>query len=126
MSPANQQWLSDPDESLHVPINGLYADLEQGSGLLRPNDDFGHLDPRIRLAILADWMRNLQELRTQAFIDLADRPPAELLDATSASAAMRIATDYLGQHWPPEIATRLMRTLMPPVPLDPALRPGTE
>lgn len=126
MTPANHQWPHDPDEALHVPVVGLYADMELGCGLLQPNDDFGRLDPRIRLSILADWMRNLHELRTAAFMDLADHPPIDLMAAPTFSAAMRIAAEHLGQQWPPELAGRLMRSLTPPLRLGPPLPPETE
>jgi len=54
----------DPDEApFHLPMLGLYADLEAGSGSVQLPDEFFRLSPALRQRILDDWLRGLQALR---------------------------------------------------------------
>lgn len=51
------------DETFHLPVLALYADLEVGSGSVCLPDDFHALAPAIQAGVLDDWLRLLSEAR---------------------------------------------------------------
>ncbi|HSI60294.1 MAG TPA: hypothetical protein VLA16_22235 [Ideonella sp.] len=60
--PADPEF-DDEDTPFHLPMLGLYADLELGSGAVQLPDEFMQADPEIRRRILDDWLRGLTALR---------------------------------------------------------------
>jgi hypothetical protein len=51
------------DTPFHLPMLGLYADLEMGRGAVHLPDEFHAAPPAVRRQLLDDWLRGLQALR---------------------------------------------------------------
>jgi hypothetical protein len=75
------------DESFHLPMLGLYADLEIGEGSVCLPEAFHQADARVRWRILADWARGLAQAQQRLLLehpgcadaapDPRPEPPAE-------------------------------------------------
>lgn len=73
----------------HLPVEGLFADMEGGHGCVRPTDNFLAASALSRVKIYDDWSRDIQELRKQALKELleqhiASRPNEPLPEALSS------------------------------------------
>ena len=55
---------------LHLPIPGLFADIESGSGAVALSDEFLDAPPEIRVDVLQHWMRALNRQRESALVDM--------------------------------------------------------
>lgn len=53
------------EESFHLPMLGLYADLEIGAGSVCLPEAFHQADPVLRWRILADWSRGLADAQAR-------------------------------------------------------------
>lgn len=53
------------EESFHLPMLGLYADLEIGEGSVCLPEAFHQADARLRWRILAGWARGLAKAQSQ-------------------------------------------------------------
>ncbi len=98
-----------------VPVNGFFADPDNGVGWVHMPDAFHEVDPPARLKIIAEWQRALAGLQTAAFMELYQRT----LDSTHGQppAVRRQAFDRackaVGQSWPPEVGELIQRDLGP-------------
>lgn len=62
-----------PDDGpFHLPLLGLYADLELGAGSVHLPDEFDACPAEVRLRILQDWLAALEGARDRAARDLRD------------------------------------------------------
>lgn len=55
---------------LHLPIPGLYADIEAGSGSIALTDEFHGASPQLRIEVLQQWMNALQREREAALVEM--------------------------------------------------------
>ena len=62
---------SDATQSaFQLPLCGLFADLEDGRGAVRPSDDF-HARPALtQLGIIHDWEQDLRTAKLRALVQL--------------------------------------------------------
>jgi hypothetical protein len=67
---------SGGDESLHLPVLGLYADMAAGCGSVCVPDVFQSIPTALQAGILDDWLRGLTEIRNR--LAAADCPAASL------------------------------------------------
>lgn len=75
----------DASGAFHLPVFGLYADLEQAQGSVSLPDEFLALDASAQAVILQDWQRALEAARRRAlmkmFADLSASLPGQPLSA---------------------------------------------
>lgn len=68
----------DPDDGedtpFHLPVLGLYADLEMGCGAVQLPDEFHAAPAALRQRVLDDWLRGLQALRDAAAAEAGLQP----------------------------------------------------
>ncbi len=107
--PQHPQYLDSESAAFHLPLLGLYADLEAGCGSVRLPDEFAACSPAIQVEILGDWMRALAQLRRQALLQLyrtlCDGMPQ--LGPGEKLARFRSTCDALGIEVPPDFASML-------------------
>ena len=72
------------EESFHLPMLGLYADLEVGEGSICLPEAFHQADAVLRWRILADWARGLAEVQARL---LNEHPACAGLDAAQPGGA---------------------------------------
>ena len=91
---------------LHLPLQGLYADLDMGRGSVRMTDEFATIAPSLQAEVLQDWMQALEQLRrralTQIYRDMSAR--CKDLPATERVAAFRSSCEQAGLEVPPDLA----------------------
>lgn len=99
------------DDGFELPVSGLFADLDAGTGTVHLPDDFEAASPQARLHILADWQRGLARARLRAFEQLYEQvcERHRMADADELLRRFGEACGALGQEWPPEMAARLQR-----------------
>jgi hypothetical protein len=80
--------LDDQDDAsgaFHLPVFGLYADLEAGQGSVSLPDDFLALAAPTQAVVLQDWQRALETARRRAlmtmFADVSQAMPGQPLSA---------------------------------------------
>ncbi|GIX25393.1 MULTISPECIES: hypothetical protein [Caldimonas] len=65
--------------AFHLPVQGLFADLERAQGSVSLDDEFLSMPPEAQAAILQDWQRALEATRRRAlirmFAEISDRLP---------------------------------------------------
>lgn len=61
---------TDDDETLVLPLHGLFADLDAGIGCIGLPDDFAEAPAAIRLKVIADWQAALESQRRRAIVAL--------------------------------------------------------
>lgn len=75
----------DANGAFHLPVFGLYADVETGQGSVSLPDDFLALEASVQAAILQDWQRALEAARRRAlmkmFADISATMPGQPLPA---------------------------------------------
>ena len=54
---------------LHLPMPGLFADIEAGSGAVALTDEFLEAPPGIRVDVLQQWVRALNRERDAALVE---------------------------------------------------------
>ena len=109
MTPASTDVFSD--ETFHLPLTGLFADVDAGSGCVRLTDDFEDCDLINRLRIVQDWQRDLHELRQLNLKRLFQARFAKL--NASRAEQIRHFNRYCEQHGlecPPELTAGLVET----------------
>lgn len=82
-APATVPGTTDPDE-FQLPLAGLYADLEIGSGSVRLPDDFVNSPALVQLKVIGQWQHSLARYRQQAlrrFAQELSRGAPEMDDA---------------------------------------------
>lgn len=99
------------DIPLHLPIPGLYADLEFASGSVALTNEFLGTPAKVRVDVLQQWLSALTEQRNSALVDLF-REFAEPLRAQSIVEQIdrfRQMCKREGVACPPELAVLLQR-----------------
>lgn len=65
--------------AFHLPVQGLFADLERAQGSVNLDDEFLSMQPEAQIAILQDWQRALEVSRRRAlmrmFAEVCDSLP---------------------------------------------------
>ena len=72
------------DESFHLPMLGLYADLEAGEGSVSLPDSFLAADPALRWRMLSGWLQGLNQARSDL---LREHPELALLETAPVAPA---------------------------------------
>ena len=94
---------------LHLPLQGLYADLDMGRGSVRMGDEFAAIPPSLQAEVLQDWMQALEQLRrralTQIYRDMSSR--CKDLPAAERVAAFRRSCEEAGLEVPPDLSILL-------------------
>ena len=106
-APAHGLGTTDPDE-FQLPLAGLYADLELGTGSVRLPDDFAQRPALVQLKVIGHWQHSLTRYRQQALrrfahelsrgapeLDEAGR--MDLLRTTCASLRIDLPGDFTRQ-----------------------------
>lgn len=60
----------DDGSSLHLPLPGLFADIDAGSGVVAMTDEFLSAPGHLRVRILHQWIKDLQGLKGEAFVSM--------------------------------------------------------
>ena len=93
----------------HLPVQGLYADLDLGLGSVRLTDEFSAIPPSLQAEVLQDWMHALEQLRrralTQIYRDMSAR--CKGLTAAERVAAFRSSCEQAGLELPPDLSVML-------------------
>lgn len=55
---------------LHLPMPGLYADIEAGSGAVALTDEFMEAPPVARVEVLQHWLRALHQQKEAALVEM--------------------------------------------------------
>lgn len=108
---SNTGELTMDTEALHLPLPGLFADLDAGQGSISFNQDFVSQPGDVQLAVLEDWHKALLQERQRALVrlyhDICDPlgalPLPEKLDRFRAHCAT------LGVECPPDFAILLQQ-----------------
>ena len=96
-------------EAFHIPLTGLFADVEAGSGCVRLTDDFEECDAVNQLRIVDDWQRDLRELYKAGLVRLFCSRFANLPMARSEQiATFRLYCEQQGLACPPDVAAGLV------------------
>jgi hypothetical protein len=56
--------------ALHLPMPGLYVDLDAASGSVAMTDEFLEASPASRISILQQWTRGLSILKDSAIVEM--------------------------------------------------------
>jgi len=91
-----------------LPLLGLYADLELGCGSVHLPDEFNACSSALRIEVINDWLRGLEECRQRALVQLYQQlavgrdelsPPERLLRfrATCVSLGIDVPADFAVQ-----------------------------
>lgn len=91
----------DDDDTLVLPLHGLFADLDAGIGCIGLPDDFAQAPAAIQLKVIADWQAALESQRRRAIVALfrelsaiaADAPLPERL-ARLRETCLALGVDY--------------------------------
>ena len=55
---------------LHMPMPGLFADIDAGSGAVALTDEFLEAPPGLRVEVLQHWLKGLNRQREAALVDM--------------------------------------------------------
>ena len=58
------------DHAFHMPMPGLYADIEAACGSVAFNDEFLDASPEVRVSVIQQWLRGLNGERNAAIVDM--------------------------------------------------------
>ena len=94
---------------LHLPLQGLYADLDMGRGSVRMTDEFTAIAPSLQAEVLQDWMQELEQLRRRALVQIYRDMSARCNDLPAAErvAAFRTSCEQAGLEVPPDLSVML-------------------
>jgi len=95
----------------HLPMPGLFADVDAGSGAVALTDDFLEAAPRLRVGVLQQWMKALNAQREAALVDMFREFAAPLRGLTIVEQIerFRVACSRRGIDCPPELPVLLQR-----------------
>ena len=95
-------------EAFHLPLTGLFADVDAGSGCVRLTDDFEDCDAVTQLRIIQDWQRDLRE-RREASLERLFRAEFAALPISRSQQIARFSRycEKQGLDCPPEVAAGL-------------------
>jgi hypothetical protein len=101
----------DDPAAFPLPMSGLFADLELGVGCVNLPDDFFAASSAIRIEVLSDWQRALDELRSQALVQLYRDLAAALGDVPDSEKLerFRVTCQSLDIACPDDMAALLQR-----------------
>ena len=96
---------------LHLPMPGLFADVEAGSGAVALTDEFLDAPPGIRVDVLQHWMRALNRQREAAIVDMFREfaGPLRSLTIVEQIDRFRQFCARRGVECPPELPVLLQR-----------------
>jgi hypothetical protein len=58
------------DPAFHLPMPGLYADIEMALGYVAFNDEFLDAPPDVRVSVIQQWLRGLNAERNAAVVEM--------------------------------------------------------
>jgi hypothetical protein len=95
----------------HLPMPGLFADIDAGSGSVALTDDFLEAAPRVRTAVLQQWIRELSRQRDSALVEMFREFSAPLRGLTIVEQIERFRglCSRQGMDCPPEFPVMLQR-----------------
>jgi acyl-CoA reductase-like NAD-dependent aldehyde dehydrogenase len=110
LMPDPQAWLED-ESHLHIPVQGLFADVDAAAGSVALTDDFLRLPASVRAEVLQHWVRGLEEKRHQALADMFREVSAPLtkLSIVEQIDNFRHVCSQLGVDCPGELPLLLQR-----------------
>jgi len=96
---------------LHLPMPGLFADVEAGSGAVALTDEFLEAAPRLRLEVLQQWVKALNVQKERALVDMFREyaAPLRALTIVEQIERFRVACQRRGVDCPPEFPVLLQR-----------------
>lgn len=96
---------------LHLPVPGLYADIEAGSGAVALTDEFMEAPPGARVEVLQHWLRALHLQRESALVDMFREfsEPLSGLTIIEQIERFRQLCSRLGLECPSEFPVLLQR-----------------
>ena len=103
---------AEDSSPLHLPMQGLYADLDMGRGSVRLTDEFSTIAPSLQAEVLQDWMQALEQLRRRALVQIYRDMSAHCKDLPVAArvAAFRSSCEQAGLEVPPDLSIMLQHT----------------
>jgi hypothetical protein len=101
----------DDSAPLHMPMPGLFADIEAGSGSVALTDEFLDAPPELRVEVLDHWLRELSRQRNAALVDMFREFAAPLrgLSIVEQIERFRQLCMHQGLDCPPEFPVLLQR-----------------
>lgn len=95
----------------HLPMPGLFADIESGSGSVALTDEFLEAPPELRLEVLDHWLRALNRQRNSALVDMFREFAAPLGGLTIVEQVDRFRRlcSRQGVDCPPDLPVLLQR-----------------
>lgn len=99
------------DEPLHLPMPGLFADIDSGTGSVALTDEFLEAAPSARAEVLRQWLRALTLHRNAALVDMFREFSAPLRELTIVEqiARFREVCGHRGLDCPADFAGLLQR-----------------
>jgi len=93
----------------HMPVRGLFADLDVGAGSVCLPDEFTKIAPSLQAEVLQDWMRDLEQLRRRALLQIYRDMAAHWqgIPVTERIAAFRSTCEQAGLDLPVDFAVML-------------------
>lgn len=71
------------DQNFHLPLPGLFADLDAGRGAVALSDDFFLTDPLMRARVVENWLQSMRIERGKAWVEafrqFVERTPDETI-----------------------------------------------
>ncbi len=101
----------DDHAPLHLPIPGLFADIEAGSGSVALTEEFHDASPKLRIEVLQQWMRAPQREREAALVEMFREfaAPFPGLTIVEQIDRFRQLCACRGVECPPELPVLLQR-----------------
>ncbi|MEO7335116.1 MAG: hypothetical protein ABIV63_00925 [Caldimonas sp.] len=95
----------------HLPMPGLFADVDAGSGSVALTDEFMDAPPRARTAVLQQWIRELSLQRDAALVDMFREfsAPLKTLTIIEQIERFRHLCSRQGMECPAEFPVMLQR-----------------
>lgn len=103
--------LESGDAAFHLPIPGLFVDLDSASGSIALTDEFSAASPKTRVAVLQHWIRALASEREIALVQMF-REFAELSSSSTIVSQVeqfRLRCSQEGIYCPDELPILLQR-----------------
>lgn len=99
------------DGALHLPISGLFADVDVGSGAVAMTDDFLEAPADLRVRVIQQWLRGLNRERESALVEMFREFAAPLHGLTIVEQVDRFRQRCarLGLECPTEFPVLLQR-----------------
>jgi hypothetical protein len=94
---------------LHLPVHGLYADLDVGAGSVSLPDEFSEVPASLQAEVLQDWMQALEQVRRRALVQIYRDMSIHKRDlaASERVAVFCSSCEQAGLEVPPDLAVML-------------------